>query len=147
MERTLIIIKPDAMQKKITGLILDRIEEMGLHMTAAKVLRPTEDKIREHYAHLKDLPNLQDIVNFMMGKLNNINPPHLYAFIYEGEDCINRVRKVVGATDPDKADPASIRGQFGRLKDGAIQNAVHASGSAEDAEKEIALWFDPSEIL
>lgn len=147
MEQTLILIKPDAISKKITGIILDRIENLGLEMKAAKVAVVTEDLARKHYLNLAGQPFLDSVIKFMRGDLNGIKDHRIYAFVYEGEDAIAKVRALLGVTNPDKALPSSIRGQFGCIRDGVMQNCVHASGSAQDAEREINLWFKPQEIV
>ncbi|ACC99074.1 Nucleoside-diphosphate kinase [Elusimicrobium minutum Pei191] len=147
MEKTLILIKPDAIEKRLTGVILDRIESLGLQLASAKVAVVTEKLAREHYANLAGTPFVDNVVKFMMGNFNNIENRRVYAFVYKGEDAIAKVRHIIGVTDPDKADPWTIRGQFGQKKNGVIQNCVHASGSQEDAEREIALWFKPEEIV
>lgn len=147
-QRTLILIKPDAISKRIAGIIVDRMEELGLEMLAARVAPVTEELARAHYDNLKGTPFVDNVVKFMLGQFNGLaDKPRVYAFVFEGEDAITRVRAMIGATDPSKALPYSLRGQFGAIKDGVMQNCVHASGSLEDAEREINLWFKPSEII
>ncbi|MGB2578346.1 nucleoside-diphosphate kinase [Elusimicrobium simillimum] len=147
MERTLILIKPDAIQKRLTGIILDRIESLGLQMAAAKVAVVTDDLARKHYDNLAGTPYVDNVVKFMMGDFNNITNHRVYAFVYEGENAVAKVREMIGNTNPDKADPWTIRGQFGCFKNGVMQNAVHASGTPQEAEREIALWFKKEEIV
>ena len=147
MEQTLILIKPDAIEKRLTGIILTRLEALGLDIVAAKAVRATEELLRTHYANLAGSPFLDGVVRFMMGDYNHLPDHRLYAFVLRGENAITKVRSALGATNPEKADPWTLRGQFGCIKNDVMQNAVHASGSAEDAEREIALWFKPEEIL
>ena len=147
MEQTLILIKPDAIEKKLTGLILSRFEALGLEIVGAKVVCATEALLRKHYANLAGTPFVDGVVRFMMGDYNHLPDHRLYAFVLRGENAISRVRDVLGATNPDKAAPWTIRGQFGCIKNDVMQNAVHASGNAEDAAREIALWFKPEEVL
>jgi len=147
MERTLILIKPDAIEKRITGVIIERLDDLGLKMIAAKVAPVTEKLAREHYANLKGTPYLDGVISYMMGKANNIGAPHVYAFVYRGENAVSKVRAMIGATNPEKADPWTVRGQFGAIKNGVMENAVHASGTPEEAEREIALWFKKEEIF
>jgi nucleoside-diphosphate kinase len=147
MERTLILIKPDAIEKRIAGIIIDRLENLGLRMVAAKVARVTEKLAREHYDNLKGTPYVDGVVSFMTGQRNNIGGPHVYAFVYEGENAVSRVRSMIGNTNPEKADPWTLRGQFGSIKNGVMENAIHASGSPEEAQREIALWFKKEEIF
>ena len=147
MEQTLILIKPDAIEKKLTGLILSRFEALGLEIVAAKVTVTNRALWQEHYANLKGTDFVDSVIDFMMGKYNHLPDHRMYAFVLRGEQAITKVRAALGATNPDKAEPWTLRGQFGQVKDGAMPNAVHASGSAEDAAREIALWFKPEEIL
>ena len=146
-ERTLILIKPDAISKRLTGIIIDRIEHLGLDMKAAKVVVMTEELARKHYPHLEGKPFLQDVINFMRGDYNGIKDHRIYAFVYEGENAVSKVRAALGATDPAKAEPWTIRGAFGCFKDGVMQNCVHASGTPEEAIREINIWFKPEEVL
>jgi nucleoside-diphosphate kinase len=146
-ERTLILIKPDAISKRLTGIIIDRLERLGLNMKAAKVVSVTEDLARKHYANLEGTPYIDNVVKFMTGEFNGIEDNRVYAFVYEGADAVNKVRAEIGVTDPSKALPYTIRGAFGCFKDGVMQNCVHASGSPEEAGREIALWFKPEEVL
>jgi len=147
MEKTLILIKPDAIEKRITGIIIDRLENLGLKMAAAKVAPVTEKLAREHYDNLKGTPFVDGVVEYMLGKCNNISPAHVYAFVYAGENAVSKVRAMIGNTNPEKAEPWTLRGQFGAIKNGVMENAIHASGTPEEAEREIALWFNKEEII
>ena len=147
MEQTLILIKPDAIEKKLTGLILSRLEALGLEIVAAKVTVTDRALWQEHYANLKGTPFVDSVIDFMMGNFNHLPDHRMYAFVLRGENAISKVRAALGATNPEKAEPWTLRGQFGQIKDGVMQNAVHASGSVEDAQREIALWFKAEEIL
>ena len=147
MEKTLILIKPDAISKKLTGIILDRIEHLGLDMKAAKVAVVSEELAKEHYANLAGQPFLPSVIAFMRGDYNDIKDHRIYAFVYEGENAISKIRTLLGATKPENAEPDTIRGAFGYTKGDTMFNCVHASGTPEDAAREIALWFKPEEIL
>ena len=147
MERTLVLIKPDAIEKRISGLILDRLDHLGLQMTGAKVVSLTEELARAHYKNLEGKPFLDEVIQYMMGELNNVPNHKIYAFVFQGENAIAKIRQEIGSTNPEKAAPWTIRGSFGRFIGEVMQNCVHASGSPEDAEKEIALWFKPEEVL
>jgi len=146
-ERTLILIKPDAISKRLTGIIIDRIERLGLDMKAAKVSVVTHELAAKHYEHLKGTPFIGGVISFMMGNFNGITDHRIYAFVYEGENAIAKARAEIGATDPSQALPYTIRGAFGAYKNGVMQNCVHASGSLAEAQREIALWFKPEEVL
>jgi nucleoside-diphosphate kinase len=146
-ERTLILIKPDAISKRLTGIIIDRLERLGLDMKAAKVIAVTKELAREHYSNLEGNPFLESVISFMLGNFNGIEDHRVYAFVYEGENAIEKVRAEIGATNPEKALPYTIRGAFGSVKNGIMQNCAHASATALEAKREISLWFQPEEIL
>lgn len=147
LERTLVLIKPDAIEKRIAGTILDRFERLGLTIVAAKVVQLTDELAREHYQHLADKPFINGVIRYMMGEYNHIPNHKIYAFVLQGENAIAQVRQALGATNPEKADPWTIRGTFGRVAFDEMLNCAHASGSVEDARREIALWFKPQEVL
>ncbi|HOO71902.1 MAG TPA: nucleoside-diphosphate kinase [Spirochaetota bacterium] len=146
VEQTLILIKPDGLVKSLTGNILSRLSEAKLIITAAKVVRVSRDLAEEHYSHLKDKPFFDELIDYIMGKFHHSN--RIVAFVYQGEDAIKKIRDIVGDTNPEVANPVSIRGAYGRITtSGVFENVVHASSSKEDAEKEIKLWFQPDEII
>lgn len=147
MEKTLILIKPDAIEKRLTGTILSRFESLGLEIVGAKVLCATEPLLREHYANLQGTPFLDGVLKFMLGDYNNLPDHRIHAFVLRGENAVARVRAALGATNPEKAEPWTLRGQFGSIKNGVMQNAVHASGTPEEAQREISLWFKAEEVL
>ena len=147
MEKTLILIKPDAIEKRLTGIILSRFEALGLEIAGAKVVCATEELLREHYANLQGSPFLDGVLKFMLGEYNNLPDHRIYAFVLRGENAVARVRAALGTTNPEKAEPWTLRGQFGCIKNGVMQNAVHASGTPEEAQREINLWFKPEEVL
>lgn len=131
MERTLVLIKPDAVSRKLIGRIISVYEQKGLNITALKMVKPTKATVEEHYVEHKGKPFFAELVNFLTsGKL--------CALIIEGENVVKLVRKINGATDPADAELGTIRGQFAVSKS---ENIVHASDSAENAEREIGIWF------
>lgn len=145
---TLVIIKPDALVKSLTGNILTRLSEAKLRIIGAKVVKVTRELAEKHYAHLKDKPFFEDLYEYFSGKTYGPEYERILAFVYEGEDAINRVRKIAGATNPLEADPTTIRGAYGRInKKGIMENVIHCSDSEESAEREIKLWFKPDEIV
>jgi len=145
-EATLVIIKPDGLKKSLTGNILSRLSETKLKIIGAKVVKVSEELAHEHYKHLKNEPFYPELIKYITGKLHGEN--RVMALIYWGENAISKVRKICGATNPEEADPISIRGAYGRiLTSGLYENAVHASSSREEAEREIKLWFKPDEIV
>ncbi len=145
-EATLVIIKPDGLKKSLTGDILSRLSQAGLKIIAAKVISVSEELARQHYAHLQDKPFFSDLIKYITGQLHGEN--RVMALVYYGEGAIDKVRQIVGATNPEEAVPTTVRGAYGRiLTSGMYENVIHASSSSQDAEKEIKLWFKPEEIV
>lgn len=145
-EATLVIIKPDGLKKSLTGNILTRLSETKLKIIGAKIVKVSEALAEKHYAHLKDQPFYPELIKYITGKLHGDN--RVMALVYWGDDAIRKVREIVGATNPEEADPTSIRGAYGRiLTSGLFENVIHASSKSEEAEREIKLWFEPEEIV
>lgn len=145
-EATLVIIKPDGLIKSLTGNILSRLSETKLKIIGAKVMCVNIELAGRHYEHLKDKPFYPELTKYITGKLHGDN--RVMVLIYWGPEAIAKVRTIAGATNPEEADPVSIRGAYGRiLTTGLFENAVHASSSVGEAEREIKLWFEPSEIV
>ncbi len=137
IERTLIIVKPDAVQRHLAGRIITRFEEKGLQFVAVKLMQITEEMARRHYAAHKDQPFFEPAVRFMSAA------PSL-VMIWQGESVINMSRKMIGSTFGFDAVAGTIRGDFGRSE---RYNLIHGSDSPESAEKEIEMFFEPDEIL
>ncbi|MBU0634694.1 MAG: nucleoside-diphosphate kinase [Candidatus Omnitrophica bacterium] len=145
-QQTLIVIKPDGLVKSLTGNILTRLSETKLEIIAAKMVRVSEELAREHYQHMKDKPFFDELVSYLQGKLHNRRK--VLAMVYWGDEAIEKVRNLAGATNPEKADPTSIRGSYGRITSkGVYENVIHTSSNPEEAEREIKLWFEPDEII
>ena len=143
-ESTLVIIKPDGLVKSLTGNVLTRLSETKLVIIGAKIKVVSRELAEEHYRHLKDKPFFPEIVRYLMGEFHT---KRTMALVYYGEDAIQKVRQVCGATNPEEAAPGTIRGSFGRITTkGVYENVIHASSNREDAEREIKLWFKPDEI-
>ena len=138
METTLVIIKPDAVQRKLIGPIIERFERKGLRIVGAKFIRVPRDLAKQHYGEHKDKPFFDSLLDFITSS------PVMVLAIRGSRQTIPIVRKLVGATDAAAADPGTIRGDFGMSKS---TNMVHASDSAESAQRELALWFSPDEIV
>jgi nucleoside-diphosphate kinase len=130
-ERTLVLIKPDAMQRALAGEILARLERRGLQVAEAKLLTVDQVLAEEHYAEHKEKPFFGELVEFIT------SAPTL-ALVVEGEGAIAVVRTTIGATNPAEAAPGTIRGD---LALSMPDNLVHGSDSPESAQREIALWF------
>ncbi len=147
-EQTLVVIKPDGIKKSLTGNILTRLSETKLRILGAKVIRVSKELAESHYAHLKDKPFFGEVIKYMRGELHGARYRRVMALVYDGEDAISKVRQLAGTTNPEEAEPTSIRGQYGRLTTkGLFENVLHCSANAEEAENEIKLWFDPDEIV
>jgi nucleoside-diphosphate kinase len=131
VEQTLILAKPDAVERSLAGEIVARFERRGFTLRAARLLRVDRELAERHYAEHAEKPFFGELVAFIT------SGPTL-AFVLEGEGVIATARKTIGATDPANADPGSLRGQFAAAMP---NNLVHGSDSPESAQREIALWF------
>lgn len=144
--KTLILIKPDGLSKSLTGNILTRFSETRLQIIAAKMVRVSRELADKHYEAHKDKPFYGELIDYIMGKLHKRHK--VMALVYYGENAIEKIREICGHTNPEKAEPESIRGQYGRiLTTGVFENVVHTSDSPQSAEHEIKLWFEPDEII
>jgi nucleoside-diphosphate kinase len=137
MERTLVLVKPDAVQRGLIGEVISRIEKTGLKLVALKMIHMDREMAGRHYAIHQGKPFFEGLVSF-------ITSSPLVAAVFEGPNAVEVVRKIMGTTDPVKAAPGTIRGDLA-LDIG--RNAVHGSDSKENAEKEINLFFSPKEIV
>jgi len=135
-ERTLILIKPDGVQRLLVGRILERYEQRGLKIVGLKLVQTTRELAETHYAVHRERPFFGGLVDF-------ITSAPLVAIALEGLNAVAVCRAINGATRPHEAAPGSIRGDFA-LETG--QNLVHASDSVENAQQELALWFAPAEL-
>jgi nucleoside-diphosphate kinase len=146
IQQTLVLIKPDGLKKSLTGNILTRLSETKLEIVAAKMVRVSEDLAKRHYAHLKDKAFFPELIKYIMGDLHDRKK--VLAMVYWGEGAIQKVRDIAGETNPEEANPISIRGQYGRITTkGVYENVIHASTNPEEAEREIKLWFEPDEVI
>jgi nucleoside-diphosphate kinase len=137
MERTLIILKPDAVQRGLVGEILSRFEKKGIQIVAAKLMKIAPALAEQHYAPHKGKPFYEGLVKFMTS-----SPVLVLALA--GKDVINISRKMMGATFGSKAEPGTIRGDFGVSNS---FNLIHGSDSAESATRELGLFFKPEELI
>ncbi|MDQ6746178.1 MAG: nucleoside-diphosphate kinase [Actinomycetota bacterium] len=131
MERTLILVKPDAFARNLTGEIIARFERKGLHLAALKQMTMTRELAQEHYAEHEGKPFFEALVSF-------ITSGPLVAMVLEGELVVDAARQVIGATDPLKANSGSIRGDYAVV---VGQNMVHGSDSDQSAQRETGLFF------
>lgn len=137
MERTLVLVKPDAVQRGLIGEVTSRLERRGLRLVAAKFMAVSRELAEEHYAVHKGKP-------FYAGLIDYITSAPVMAMVWEGPNAIAAVRQTMGSTHPTEASPGSVRHDFG-LEVG--RNLTHASDAPETAETEVALWFEHDELI
>lgn len=137
MERSLVLIKPDGVQRGLVGEIIKRLEQRGLKLVAAKFMWVSDQLAQTHYAVHFGKP-------FYNGLINYICSAPVMAMVWEGQDAIAAIRQTMGATNPTVAAPGTIRHDFAII---SSRNLTHASDSIENSEKEIALWFKPEELV
>ena len=137
MQKTLILLKPDCVQKGYIGEVIGRMEKKGLKVVAMKMMEMTDDVIKNHYGHLADKPFFPEIVAYM-----TMSP--IVAMIVEGDDSIDTMRNMCGATNPLEAPPGTIRGDLALT---IRYNVIHASDSEESAAAEVERFFSANEIF
>lgn len=137
MERTLILCKPDCVEKNLIGTVLARFEAAGLHVSGAKMLRLTPALLAEHYSHIQDRPFFPEIVEFMSSR-------PVLAAILTGSNAVAEVRQLLGPTDSRKAPKGTLRGDLGT---DSMRNICHASDSVENAELEVRRFFRTDEVM
>jgi len=152
-ERTLIIFKPDAIQRGVAGEILSRFEKVGLKIIGAKMLKPDYDHYFKHYEEIGKMISRRGQQTFDV-TLEMMDAGPVLAFVLEGIEAISLVRKMVGTTEPKSALPGTVRGDYAHMSYAhgdankiGIPNLIHASGDAEDAKAEIAHWFSENELF
>jgi nucleoside-diphosphate kinase len=137
MERSLVLVKPDAVQRGLIGEVILRLERRGLRLVAAKFIAVSDELAKIHYAIHKNKP-------FFEGLIRYITSAPVMAMVWEGPNAIEAIRQTMGATRPTEASPGSIRHDFA-LEIG--RNLTHASDTPENGSKEVALWFTPDELV
>ena len=137
MERTLVLVKPDGVQRGLIGEVIGRLEHRGLRLVAAKFIQVSQELAETHYAIHKGKP-------FYNGLIEYITSAPVMAMVWEGPNAVAAIRQTMGATRPTEAAPGSIRHDFA-LEVG--RNLTHASDSVENGEIEVALWFSPAELV
>lgn len=149
MERTLIVIKPDGVQRSLVGRLLQRFEDVGLKIVGMKMVWIDGDFAKKHYFDLAERRGEHVLKN--MVDLMTEGP--VVAVVLEGVEAVENVRRIVGATEPKSAAPGTIRGDFAHHsfsytdeKQRGIRNLIHASGNVDEAKQEVKLWFEDSEI-
>ena len=156
-ERTLVLIKPDGLVKSLTGNIITALSETKLKIVAAKVVKVSRELAEKHYPKLKEeqikkwgeekgTAIYENTLDFIQGKFHT---DRVLALVYKGENAVDKVKKLAGETNPEKASPVSIRGRYGRINSETkvFENVIHCSDSVENAKREIALWFRKDEVV
>lgn len=152
LERTLIILKPDTIQRGLVGEVISRFERAGLKIIAMKMAAPDELQFHKHYEGISNLISRwgEDIYNVALSQMTETP---VIVFVLEGIESISYVRKLVGTTDPQESAPGTIRGDYTHITrayanplGSTLPNILHASGNPEEAAKEIELWFSSDEV-
>ncbi len=150
MERTLIVVKPDGVQRALVGRILQRFEDVGLKIVGMKMMQIDEEHAKRHYFDLAERRGEQVLRNMV----NMMTEGPVIAAVLEGVEAVENVRRIVGGTEPKSATPGTIRGDFAHhsfaytdAKDKGIRNLIHASGNVGEAKQEVALWFGDDELF
>ena len=146
-EKVLVLIKPDAMAKQLAGIIIHDISKLNLNMIGLKLVNVQKHLAEKHYEEHKEKPFYPDLLKYIMGEFHNVKS--IIAIAYEGEDAIKRLRDYAGKTNPDDADPLTLRGKYGKVnsKTKNFDNVMHISDSPQNGEKEIAIWFSKEELV
>lgn len=137
MEKTFLMVKPDGVQRSITGEIVQRFEKKGYHLVGAKLMLIPQEVAEQHYAEHKERPFFGELISF-------ITSGPVFAMVWQGDNVIKVAREMMGKTNPTEAAPGTIRGDF------AVQmgmNIIHGSDSVESAEREIGLFFNQNELI
>ena len=152
IQRTLILFKPDAVQRGIVGEILTRFERVGLKIVGTKMIFPNKEHYHKHYEGIGKMVTRRGEKAFDMA-LEFMTQGPVIAMVFEGVEAVELVRKLVGGTEPKSAPPGTIRGDYSHMSFGyadkhnvGIPNLIHASGSVEEAKQEIEHWFSNYEI-
>ena len=152
MEKTLVVLKPDTIQRGLVGEIITRFEKAGIAIVAMKMVSPDEKHFHDHYEGISQLISRwgEDIYNVTLSAMTE-SP--VVAFVLEGGEVVEHVRKMVGTTDPKDSAPGTIRGDYTHVTrsytnpiGATLPNILHASGNKEEAAKEIKLWFNEDEL-
>lgn len=152
VEKTLVVFKPDTVQRGLVGEILSRFERVGLKIVATKMIKPNKEHYHRHYEEIGQMITRRGEHAFDVTLKMMVEGP-VIAMVFEGVEAVALVRKLVGTTEPKAALPGTIRGDYSHMSfgyadsaDKGIPNLIHASGDPEEAEKEIAHWFADGEL-
>ncbi len=146
IEETLIVVKPDAVKRGLTGDIVSRFEDVGTKIMGMKMVQAEDQLLEEHYSEHVDKDFYDRLVEYM-------KQGPVVAITLEGVNAVENCRKIIGDTNPKDADPSTIRGRYGHMSfahadgsDSTHQNLVHASATVKEAEKEVGIWFEDDEL-
>lgn len=152
VEKTLVVFKPDAVQRGVVGEILTRFERVGLKLVGIKMIKPDKEHYHKHYEEIGQVITRRGEETFN-NVLDMMNLGPVIAVVLEGVEAVDLVRKLVGSTEPKAAAPGTIRGDFSHMSFGfadsankAVPNLIHASGDSNEAEQEISHWFSDAEL-
>jgi nucleoside-diphosphate kinase len=152
IEKSLVVFKPDAIQRGVVGEILTRFERVGLKVVGTKMISPTKEHYYKHYEEIGQMITRRGQDKFDI-TLDMMMEGPVIAMVFEGVEAVELIRKLVGTTEPKAAAPGTIRGDFSHMsfsygddENKGIPNLIHASGDVEEAEKEIAHWFADEEL-
>jgi len=152
IQRSLVVFKPDAVQRGIVGELLTRFERVGLKIVGTKMVNPDRDHYYKHYEVIGKMITRRGEPAFNY-TLDFMSSGPVIAFVFEGIEAVELIRKIVGSTEPKAADMGTIRGDYAHMSFGysnrkkiGVPNLIHASGDSEEAEKEITHWFKPEEL-
>tara|TARA_B100001765_G_scaffold143946_1_gene91503 strand:+ start:313 stop:762 length:450 start_codon:yes stop_codon:yes gene_type:complete len=137
LERTLVLLKPDSVQRNLSGELINRIEKIGFKIIGLKLMILDQTKAHEHYQEHKSKPFFNGLVSF-------ITSGPIIAIAFQGPDCVKKIRNIMGSTNPSEASPGSIRGDFGIS---LSMNLIHGSDSVESAKRELKIFFEESELV
>ncbi len=141
----LVIIKPEGLYRGLIGHVLNKFIKTDLEIVAMRLVHVSRPLAEEHYKQLKGRPFYNGVIDHLMGIYHERS--RALVIVYYGEDAIKKCRKIAGATNPEEADPKSIRGSFGRITSkGIYENVVHVSSDANEAKREIRLWLEPDDV-
>ncbi len=144
-QRTLVLIKPDAMSRGLAGNVISDLNRLRLKIIGIKIVNVGKELAEQHYFEHKDKPFFNELIKHITGELHNNE--NVIAIVYKGENAIKKVKELAGETHPEQACPFSIRGKYGRICAGTWENIVHASDSQKSAKREIELWFNEDELV
>ncbi len=156
VQQCLVLIKPDGLVKSLTGNIISALSETKLKIIGARILRVSRELAEKHYHKLKEekikeyggeegVRIYEDVLRYLQG---HFHTDRVFALVYRGDDAIAKIRVLAGSNNPEKAEPTTIRGKYGRINSQTkvFENVIHVSDSEEAAKREIQLWFEPGEL-